>query len=71
MHDGFWHVGLNMLALWMIGRSLEPMLGRGRFLTLYLLSALGGSVAVALLSFTTLGRRRLRSDLRTASEHSS
>ena len=53
MHDGFWHVGLNMLALWMIGRSLEPLLGRGRFLTLYLLSALGGSVAVALLSFTT------------------
>jgi len=53
VHDGFWHVGLNMLALWMIGRSLEPLLGRGRFLTLYLLSALGGSVAVALLSFTT------------------
>jgi membrane associated rhomboid family serine protease len=53
VHSGFWHIGLNMLALWMIGRSLEPLLGRGRFLTLYLLSALGGSVAVALLSFTT------------------
>ncbi len=53
VHSGFWHVGLNMLALWMIGRSLEPLLGRWRFLTLYLLSALGGSVAVTLLSFTT------------------
>jgi len=53
VHSGFWHIGLNMLALWMIGRSLEPLLGRGRFLALYLLSALGGSVAVALLSFTT------------------
>jgi membrane associated rhomboid family serine protease len=53
VHSGFWHIGLNMLALWMIGRSLEPLLGRARFLTLYLLSALGGSVAVALLSFTT------------------
>ncbi|HYI52144.1 MAG TPA: rhomboid family intramembrane serine protease [Microbacterium sp.] len=53
VHSGFWHVGLNMLALWMMGRSLEPLLGRGRFLTLYLLSALGGAVAVALLSFTT------------------
>ena len=53
VHSGFWHIGLNMLALWMIGRSLEPLLGRGRFLTLYLLRALGGSVAVALLSFTT------------------
>ncbi|MEV4686706.1 rhomboid family intramembrane serine protease [Microbacterium sp. LWH3-1.2] len=53
VHSGIWHVGLNMLALWMIGRSLEPLLGRWRFLTLYLLSALGGSVAVTLLSFTT------------------
>lgn len=55
VHDtsGILHVGLNMLALWMIGRSLEPLLGRWRFLTLYLLSGLGGSVAVALLGFTT------------------
>lgn len=53
VHSSFWHLALNMLALWMIGRSLEPLLGRGRFITLYLLSALGGSVAVALLSFTT------------------
>jgi membrane associated rhomboid family serine protease len=53
VHGGFVHLALNMLALWMIGRSLEPLLGRWRFLTLYVLSALGGSVAVALLSFTT------------------
>ena len=53
VHSGIWHVGLNMLALWMIGRSLEPLLGRWRFLTLYVLSTLGGSVAVTLLSFTT------------------
>jgi membrane associated rhomboid family serine protease len=53
VHSSFWHLGLNMLALWMIGRSLEPLLGRWRFLTLYLLSTLGGSVAVTLLSFST------------------
>lgn len=53
VHAGVWHLGLNMLALWMMGRSLEPLLGRVRFLILYLLSALGGAVAVALLSFTT------------------
>lgn len=53
IHGGFVHLALNMLALWMIGRSLEPLLGRWRFLTLYVLSALGGSVAVALLSFLT------------------
>jgi membrane associated rhomboid family serine protease len=53
VHSSLWHLGLNMLALWMIGRSLEPLLGRWRFLTLYVLCALGGSVAVTLLSFTT------------------
>ena len=55
VHDpsGIWHVGLNMLALWMIGRSLEPLLGRWRFLSLYLIGGLGGSVAVALLGFST------------------
>ncbi|MDZ8173155.1 rhomboid family intramembrane serine protease [Microbacterium xanthum] len=53
VHASFWHIGLNMLALWLIGRSLEPLLGRWRFLALYVLSVLGGSVAVALLSFTT------------------
>ena len=53
VHASFWHIGLNMLALWMIGRSLEPLLGRWRFLSLYLLSGLGGSVAVALLGFDT------------------
>lgn len=50
VHSGIWHIGLNMLALWIIGRSLEPMLGRWRFLSLYVLGALGGSVAVAIIS---------------------
>lgn len=50
VHGGFLHMALNMLALWFIGRSLEPLLGRARFLILYLVGALGGSVAVALLA---------------------
>ncbi|GAA1703332.1 rhomboid family intramembrane serine protease [Microbacterium sediminicola] len=50
LHSSFWHIGLNMLALWMIGRSLEPLLGHTRFVVLYLLSGLGGSVGVALLA---------------------
>ncbi|MGO1746696.1 MAG: rhomboid family intramembrane serine protease [Microbacterium gubbeenense] len=53
VHSGFWHVGLNMLTLWMVGRSLEPMMGSGRFLATYLLSAAGGSAAVAVLGFST------------------
>lgn len=50
VHGGIWHLLLNMLALWMIGRSLEPMLGRGRYVALYLIGGFGGSVAVACIS---------------------
>ncbi len=50
VHGGMLHFALNMFAVFIIGRSLEPMLGRARFLALYLLSGLGGSVAVALIA---------------------
>ncbi len=50
IHSSILHIGLNMLALWMIGRSLEPLVGRWRFLVLYLIAGLGGSVAVALIA---------------------
>lgn len=54
VHAGFFHIGLNMLGLWLIGRSLEPLLGRWRFVVLYVLGTLGGSVAVALLAPNTV-----------------
>ncbi|HEU4541304.1 MAG TPA: rhomboid family intramembrane serine protease [Jiangellaceae bacterium] len=44
VHEQIWHIALNMLALWILGSSLEPILGRWRFIALYLVSALGGSV---------------------------
>ncbi|MRH28322.1 rhomboid family intramembrane serine protease [Microbacterium sp. SYP-A9085] len=50
VHSSWLHIGLNMLALWMIGRILEPLVGRVRFLVMYLISGLAGSVAVALLA---------------------
>ncbi len=45
-HQQLWHIGFNMLALYVLGPQLESLLGRWRFLALYLLSALGGSAAV-------------------------
>jgi membrane associated rhomboid family serine protease len=47
---GITHILLNMVALWNIGRVVEAQLGRVRYLALYLLSALGGSVLVLLLA---------------------
>jgi membrane associated rhomboid family serine protease len=51
-HVQVWHIGFNMLALWVLGPQLELALGRVRFLALYLLSALTGSVAVYWFSAT-------------------
>jgi membrane associated rhomboid family serine protease len=50
VHGGFIHLALNMLGLWMLGQTLEPMLGRASFLALYLISGRGGSVGVALIA---------------------
>ena len=40
------HIGFNMLALWFLGPQLEAAVGRARFLALYLLSGLVGSLFV-------------------------
>ena len=45
-HVELWHVGFNMLALYILGPQLEMVLGRARFLALYLLSGLTGSAFV-------------------------
>ena len=45
-HVQLWHIAGNMLALWFLGPQLEAVLGRSRFLALYLLSGLAGSVTV-------------------------
>ncbi len=41
---GILDIAFNMWALWIVGPGLEQLLGRVRFLSVYLLSALGGSV---------------------------
>lgn len=44
------HILFNMFALWITGQYLEPLLGRVKFLVLYLVSAIGGSVGFLLLA---------------------
>ena len=50
LHFGVLHLLVNMWALWILGRHLERMLGPARFIALYLLGGLGGSVAAYLFS---------------------
>lgn len=44
------HIGFNMYALWILGQALEPAFGRARFLAVYIISALAGSVGVLLMT---------------------
>ncbi|WP_026264872.1 MULTISPECIES: rhomboid family intramembrane serine protease [Micrococcaceae] len=48
--DNLLHILLNMYTLWIFGQALEPILGRLRFLALFVISALGGSVGYLLLT---------------------
>jgi membrane associated rhomboid family serine protease len=45
----FFGLLFNLLAIFLIGRTLESLLGRGRYLGLFLLSGLGAVVATELL----------------------
>ena len=44
------HILFNMFSLFIFGPIIENLVGRGRFVALYLLAAFGGSVGVLLLS---------------------
>ena len=52
LHYGPIHLGLNMLALWWIGRPLENYLGPVRYLLLYLVSGLAGSAGALIVNPT-------------------
>lgn len=49
VHYGPIHLLVNMFALYIIGRDVELVLGRTRYLVVYFLSLLGGSASVMLL----------------------
>ncbi len=44
LHAGWLHLVFNMLGLWSVGPTLEKVYGNWRFLSLYALSGLGGSL---------------------------
>ena len=58
VHGGWLHIGFAVFVLWMLGGFLERLIGTPRFLVLYFLSALGGSLLAmptALAGATVVG----------------
>jgi membrane associated rhomboid family serine protease len=45
MHGGLFHIGGNMLYLWIFGNNVEDTLGHGRYLLFYLLSGIAAALA--------------------------
>ncbi|MDA1063680.1 MAG: rhomboid family intramembrane serine protease [Proteobacteria bacterium] len=55
LHDvnSLYHIGFNMLGLWMFGRHIEPMMGTQRFIIYYLTCVVGaGAIQLLVAAFT-------------------
>ncbi len=52
LHDlaSLYHVGFNMLGLWMFGRHIEPMMGSRRFIIYYLTCVVGAGLIQLLVA---------------------
>lgn len=50
LHYGWWHIALNMWALWILGSAVEQFAGRARMGWIYAVSLLAGSVGALILS---------------------
>jgi membrane associated rhomboid family serine protease len=47
LHDGPWHILVNMMFLWMVGREMESFYGTRNFVALYLVAAVLSTLAWA------------------------
>ncbi|HXH83881.1 MAG TPA: rhomboid family intramembrane serine protease [Candidatus Tectomicrobia bacterium] len=50
LHGGLFHIGGNMLYLWIFGNNIEDTLGHGRFLVFYLLAGLAAALAQTMMN---------------------
>lgn len=48
LHAGLWHIGFNLLALSMLGPTIEELFGRGRMLFFFMLTGVIASLGSAL-----------------------
>ena len=49
LHFGPIHIAVNMLALYIVGRDVEMVLGRARYLAVYAVSLIGGAALVLMM----------------------
>jgi hypothetical protein len=56
MHANFWHLFMNMFALWMFGMELENIWGSKKFFTYYIMCGVGAGLSNLLITplFTSL-----------------
>ena len=50
LHTGLSHLIVNMIALWVLGKSIVRKVGQGNFILLYIASTIGGGLGFALLA---------------------
>jgi membrane associated rhomboid family serine protease len=50
LHGGIFHIGFNMLALWMFGNELEAYWGTQRFTRFYFITGIGAAICTTLVS---------------------
>jgi membrane associated rhomboid family serine protease len=50
LHESLFHIAINMLSLWFVGRALEPAVGKVNFGAIYFASLLTGSFGALLFS---------------------
>ncbi len=53
LHGGLIHLALNMFVLFILGQVLEPAIGTARFVALYLVALIAGSVGALIMSEPT------------------
>lgn len=44
LHSGIQHLGNNMLLLFIIGNEVEKVIGKGKYLLIYILAGIGGNI---------------------------
>src|ERR1700678_2688315 len=55
LHFGIIHIGMNMYVLYLIGPFIEMAFGRARYLLIYFVAGLGGSIVSVLVHPMSVG----------------